>query len=294
MPPTVRDTVIRDIGSAPCQRSIASVRARRTLASSNGFRAWFGVTSAPQFQSLSCTVSLVAQSRDKLVARGGRKAAKLNRRPIGFYSGDPDRLLVREDADEPVQIGQSRPVVIGVAHAGDRLSRLVVLEAERPRAHDVLLEPARVAVEDLLLVDEGVWIGERRQKRRRRELEVKDDRLGIGRLDRIDHRIVAATHADHAFRRIDDLVPACRHVVCGHDGAVLEPDIAADLERVAAAPIRRLGNLDADIANEFGGVSGVLRVCPDQHAVERCHRVNGREGVLAMAVEARRRVPPGS
>ena len=56
MPPTVFDTVIRAIAAALPQRSIARVRARRTRASSNGLRAWFGVISAPQFQSLSCTV----------------------------------------------------------------------------------------------------------------------------------------------------------------------------------------------------------------------------------------------
>jgi hypothetical protein len=44
---------IRDSAGAPCQRSIARVKARRTLTSSNGFLWWFGVIRFPQFQSLS-------------------------------------------------------------------------------------------------------------------------------------------------------------------------------------------------------------------------------------------------
>ena len=91
---------------------------------------------------------LVAQRRDKFVARRRRKAAELDRRPVGLDRGHPDRLLVGENADEAVQIGQSRAVVVGIAHAGDRLPHLIVLEAERAGAHDVLLEPVRVAVED--------------------------------------------------------------------------------------------------------------------------------------------------
>ena len=53
MPPTVRITEIFAIAGALCQRSIASVSARRTRASSNGLRWWFGVIGLPQFQSLS-------------------------------------------------------------------------------------------------------------------------------------------------------------------------------------------------------------------------------------------------
>ena len=205
MPPTVRYTVIRDIGAAPCQRSIASVKARRTLTSSNGFRRMVRRDQRPAIPVALLHGDLVAERGHKLVARCRRKAAELDRRPVGFDRSDAHRLLVGENADEAIQIRQSRSIVIGIAHTGNRLSRLIVLEAERAGAHDVLLEPARVAVEDLLLVDERVWIGERRQKRGGRELEVEDNGFRIRRLDPVDHRIVAATHADHAFRRIDDL-----------------------------------------------------------------------------------------
>src|SRR5262245_28794973 len=58
MPPTVWTIAIFDSAGAPCQRSIAKVSARRTRASSKGFRLWFGVTIRAQFQSLVCTVIL--------------------------------------------------------------------------------------------------------------------------------------------------------------------------------------------------------------------------------------------
>jgi len=52
MPPTVRTLAIFDNAGAPRQRSMASVSARRTRGSSNGFFLWLGVTRLPQFQSL--------------------------------------------------------------------------------------------------------------------------------------------------------------------------------------------------------------------------------------------------
>src|SRR5215813_364471 len=57
-PPTVRTVAILARASAPFQRSMARVSARRTRTSSNGFFFWFGVKMLPQFRSLSCTVIL--------------------------------------------------------------------------------------------------------------------------------------------------------------------------------------------------------------------------------------------
>ena len=50
------------------------------------------------------------------------------------------------------------------------------------------------------------------------------------------------------------------------------------------------GHLGAEIADELGRRGRVLRVDPDQHAVERRHRMHRREGRLAVPVEARRRI----
>src|SRR5208337_3428303 len=104
----------------------------------------------------------VAERGDKLVTRCRRKATELNRRPITADRADPNRLLVGENADKAVEIRQSLVVIIGIAHAGNRLPQLILFKAERSGAHDVGLEPVRVAVEDLLLADEGIWIGESR------------------------------------------------------------------------------------------------------------------------------------
>jgi hypothetical protein len=95
------------------------------------------------------------------------------------------------------------------------LPGLIFLKPEGARAHDVLLEPVRVLVEQRFLVVERVGIGERRQKRGRREFQVKDDRFRVGRLNLIDHRVVTAARADETVGRIDDLVPARRNIGCG-------------------------------------------------------------------------------
>ena len=233
---------------------------------------------------------LVAQSRDQFVARRRREAAELDRRTVGLDRGHADCLLVGEYADEAIEIGQAGAVVVRIAHAGDRLAQQVFLEAERAGTHDVRLEPVRVAVEDVLLVYEGVWIGERRQKCGGGELEVEDDGFRVGCRDAVDHRVIAAAHADDACRRVDDVVPACRHVVGGQRRAVLEFDIAADREGVGAAVVGWRGNRGADVADELGGYGRIFRVGADQHAVERRHRMDRCEGVLAMTVEAWRRV----
>ena len=127
-------SAILDRAGAPCHWSIARVSARRTRTSSNGFFLWLGVRMLPQFQSLSCTAILSPSSLTQLVARRRRQAAELDRGPIGAHRVDADRLLRREDAVEPVEIGLARVVIIGVAHALDRLADLVGDEFERARS----------------------------------------------------------------------------------------------------------------------------------------------------------------
>ena len=56
MLPTVLMMAIFDSAWAPFHWSTARNRALRTRTSSNGLRLWFGVTTLPQFQSLSCTL----------------------------------------------------------------------------------------------------------------------------------------------------------------------------------------------------------------------------------------------
>ena len=87
MPPTVRTFAILASAGAPCHWSIASVSARRTRTSSNGFLLWLGVIRLPQFQSLVCTVILSPSSltswsradggkpRNSIAARSARIAS---------------------------------------------------------------------------------------------------------------------------------------------------------------------------------------------------------------------------
>ena len=89
---------------------------------------------------------------------------------------------------------------------------------------------------------------------------------------------------------MDDLLPARRHVGGGQRRAVVELDALADLEGVGLAVVGRRRHRGAQIADEIGGRGRIVGIDPDQHAVERRRRMHGREGGLAMAVEARRRV----
>src|SRR5215467_8201197 len=136
---------------------------------------------------------LVPERGDQLVACRRRKAAELDIRTAALDRRDPGCLLLGVDADKSVEIGQARPVIVRVALAGDRLAGLVLLEAKRPRAEDVLLVPMRVAVEDRLFVEEGVWVRQRRQKRRSGEFEAEHDGMRVDRLELVDKAgIVAA------------------------------------------------------------------------------------------------------
>ena len=233
---------------------------------------------------------LVAELLDELIARRGRQAAELHCRAVRADRVDPDCLLVRVDAGEPVEIRQPRVIIIGVAHALDRLAELVFGELERARAHDVLLVPARILVEDFLLVDPSIGIGERRQEGAGRKLQMKHHSRRVGRLDVVDHNVVALACARHAFRRVDDRVPARRHVGGCQRRPVVEFDAVADLERVGLAVIGRLRHRGAQVADEVGGRGRVFWVDADQHAIEGRCRMDGRICGLAMTVQARRRV----
>src|SRR5207248_229043 len=121
---------------------------------------------------------------------------------------EPGRLFRCQYADDRVEIRQPLVVVVRVAFAADRLAGLVAGQFKRAGAHDVLFEPARILVEDVLLVDEGERVGERRYERAGREFEAEHDGLRVGRLDLVDHHIEVLPGAGGPRRRIDDLLPA--------------------------------------------------------------------------------------
>ena len=150
--------------------------------------------------------------------------------------------------------------------------------------------PARILVEDLLLVDPAEGVGERRQKCSGREFQVEHDGRRIGRLDRVDHHVMALARAQDALGRMDDVVPARRHVRCGQRRPVVKLDTLADLEGVGLAVIGRLRHRRAQIADEVGRRRRVVRIDADQHAVKGCGRMHGREGALAVGIKARRSV----
>ena len=233
---------------------------------------------------------LVAEGIYQLVARRRRHAAELDCRAIAADCGDPHRLLVGEDAGEAVEIGQTLNVIIRVPHPLDRLSGLVGDEFERARTHDVRLVPARVLVEDRLLVNEVERVGERRQKRAGREFQTEDDGRRIGRLDLVDHQIVAGARAQHALRRKRDFVKARGDVVGGQRRAVGEFNAVADLKGVGLAVVGRLRHRRAQIADDIRRRGWIVRVDTNQDAVKGCDCMHRRISALAVPVKARRRV----
>src|SRR5712691_10853232 len=103
----------------------------------------------------------------------------------------------------------------------------------------------RILVERGLFVDPVVWTGERRQEGARREIEAEDDSAGVRRVDLFDHHEMTLPRAGDAFRRVDEFLPARRHVRCGEGRAVMKFDAVADLEAVGAALVRRLWHFGA-------------------------------------------------
>ena len=141
---------------------------------------------------------LVAERADQFVTRRGRQSAEFDSGPVAADRIESRCLLRSQDPGNTVEIRQSLVMVVRVTLAFDRLAGLVADQLERTRAHDVLLVPARVLVEDLLLVDPGERIGERRQERAGREFEPEDDRQRIRRPTKFANRL--ARRAGYAGR----------------------------------------------------------------------------------------------
>ena len=233
---------------------------------------------------------LVAQLLDQLIARRRRHAAELRGGAVGADGVDAHRLLGGEDGDEAVEVGLTLMVVVGIAHALDRLAGLVGDELERSRAQDVLLEPARILLQGLLLVDVGERIGQRRQEGPGGELQLEHHGLGIGALHRVDHHHVALARARHALGRMHDVLPARRHVGGRERRAVVELHALADLEGVGLAVVGGHRHLGAEIADEVRRRCRIVGIDGDQRAVERRRGMERGVGVFLVPVEARRRI----
>ena len=85
----------------------------------------------------------------------------------------------------------------------------------------------------------------------------------------VHHAEESLARAGHAVGREDDLVERGRHVVGGHRLAVHESGILAQPERIDGAVTGGLGHLESQIAHKIVRRSRIMRVDPDQGAVER-------------------------
>jgi len=112
----------------------------------------------------------------------------------------------------------------------------------------------RVPVDDLFLVDEVEWVGERRQESAGGEFQAKDDcpwSSGISILS-IQLAVVAGACAGDALRREKRCGSRLAPTSCAVSG---DPswnfDARKDLERVGLAAIGRLRHLGAEVADEI-------------------------------------------
>ncbi len=195
---------------------------------------------------------LVAEFLHQLIACRRRQPAKLHRRSVGANGIDADRLLVGENAGEPIEIGQALVVVVGVALALDRLTDLILDELERSRSHHVLFVPVRIAIEDFLLVDIGERIGQRGQEGAGREFQVEHHGCRVRCLDAIDHHEIALPRTGDTRPGMHDLLPACRDVVRGQRRPVVPFHAVTDAECLGLAVVGRLRHLGAQVAHEVG------------------------------------------
>src|SRR5208283_566802 len=167
-----------------------------------------------------------------------------------------------------IEIGQTLMIVVGVALTLDRLANIVADEFEWAGAENVLLVPVRVLVEDRLLVNPSIGIGQSRQERVGGEFKPKDHGDRIGDLDLVDHDEIALSGADHPRWREDDLVPDRGDILGCQWRAVGEFDPLADLEGIGLAVIDRLRHGRAQIADKIVRLARIVGVGADQDAVE--------------------------
>ena len=232
---------------------------------------------------------LVAERVHEVVARLRREAPELDGGPVAADGLDAHRHLLGDDRLEPVEVRLPLAVVVVVSHPFHERAGLVLDELERAGPVHVVRVPAMaVLFQVLLAVDPVERRRERRQEGAGRELQVDHERGVVGRLDRLDHAEERLADTRHAFGREDEPVVGGLDVLGGHRGPVVERHPLLDLERVGLAAVGRLRHVtDAQVADEVRRL-GILRIDPDQQAVERGVGVHDGVGGFPVSVLRRR------
>ena len=223
--------VERGSTSAAFQRSMASDRARRTRASSNGFFLVLKVMSSELSQGLSCTVILLpsaptSRSRSPVVTL--RKSAMI----CAPCKRVDECGALREDGVEAVEIGQVRLEVVLEALALPMRAGDVLGELEGTGAHHVARRKGGVLLELGGAEDAVERVGEGIEQRAVGPLQLEDDGQRIGRLDAVDVGDQALAHRHHALRRIAQAIVGRLDVLGRERRAVVELDVGAELEGV--------------------------------------------------------------
>ncbi len=197
------------------------------------------------------------------------------------------RSAADEHREEAVEVRLALlEIVLELAPAPVR-SGHVLVERERPRAHDVALRELRVLLQPRRAVDAIPGAREIREHRGVRLRKLHDGGVRIGRLDRSDVRIGSLPQRQNARRRIAYAVVRGLHVLGGERGAVVELHPFAQPERIGKAIFRNRPRL-REIAFD-GRILG--RVELEQRVVVRANGVDERERGVRVAVVIRRLGP---
>ena len=192
------------------------------------------------------------------------------------------RRAADEDRAEAIQIGLALVPVVRVLLAQHVRALDVLHQGEGSGAHDVLLVPVHVLRQDVGAVDEVVGRQQRGDERAGGILELEAHRVGIGRLDGLDHRVLPLARRAYACRRENDLVVGGLDVLRGHGATVVELDAPPQLEVVGPA----VGG-DGPAFGERRirlGAAGIVGIDPQQRVVERRQRMDQAEGLLPVPV----------
>ena len=156
---------------------------------------------------------VLAEGGNEIVTALRWEAAELDGCLITANGLDAQRLGLREDRLETVEVGLALVVVVRIPLAGDAGAGLTDVEYERAGAHHILLIPTWISVELGFRVDPAERRSQRGDESARRILQLEDDRLVIGSRDALDHTEFGLASARNALRRVDNPLIGGEHVL---------------------------------------------------------------------------------
>ncbi len=225
---------------------------------------------------------LRAERLHDTVALGGRESPELGVGPLGADRRHLGVGILDDQRAIAVQVRLTLVPVVRILLSGPVRTLHVLHEDEGAAAHDMRLVPVHVLRENVGLVDPVEGRRQRGDERGRGPFEAEDNGRRIGRLDRLDGRVLPLAERHHVRGRVDDLVIRRLHVLRREVAAVVEFHAATKLEGVRPAVLGDRPGF-GEIADHFRTRS-IGRVEPEQGAVDRGERMDQRERSLTVPV----------